>query len=354
MIKATRATAQWNIAKLAFFATITLASGLVFILTPDLLPSAMISALLFFIFVPLIDALERKGVSRVSAVLAVGIGCASLIALFMTWVSPRITKELEGLAEGKSRYTTGITDRLKAQEAKVLGDYAMFKNARLTEKALGWVQKSGDKLWEIVPNVASQLMICLLLVPFLTFILLKDGHEMRRQLLKLVPNRYFETVYTLLSRILDAIGGYVSARILEALIVTTLVTAGCLAAKVPYAILLGLFAGATNPIPYLGPLIGALPGVLLALLEPSMQNQLFWVSAIYIAANLIDMLVIFPVVVAKIVNLHPVVVVIAVILGSQLFGIVGMIVAVPITSILKILIQEIYSRVYNHEHSIAE
>ena len=112
-----------------------------------------------------------------------------------------------------------------------------------------------------------------------------------------------------------------------------------------YAFLLG--CGATNPIPYLGPVIGAVPGILFAILDPVVPNQLAYVLLIYVAANVVDTVLIFPLVVAKIVNLHPLMVIICVILGSQLFGIVGMIVAVPITSILKILIQEAHSRVYD-------
>jgi putative permease len=223
----------------------------------------------------------------------------------------------------------------------------MLKDSRLGEKAMNWVEQSVYKLWGIAPDFATHLLMCVLLVPFLTFILLKDGHKIRRSMLKLVPNRYFETVYSLVSRILDEMGGYVAARILEATLVTVMVTVGCLVLGIPYAILLGVFAGATNVIPYLGPLLGAIPGVLLAALDPAIPNQLVWVTLIYLVANVIDMVVIFPLVVAKIVDLHPVVVIISVILGSQVFGIAGMIVAVPITSILKILIQEVYSRVYN-------
>ena len=81
-------------------------------------------------------------------------------------------------------------------------------------------------------------------------------------------------------------------------------------------------------------------------LHPAVPNQLFWVMAVYVIANVIDMFVIFPLVVAKIVNLHPVVVIISVILGSQFFGMIGMILAVPITSILKILLFEVYAKIY--------
>lgn len=338
---------HWEFAKLAFFLFVLLGVALIFIATPSLFPSALISVLLFFVFSPAIDALERKGLSRTTGVLGVFLVCGLLITFGLTKMTPRISQELDSIQRGSSRFSSDISQKLKIQETELLGRYAMFKDAKLTEKLLSWVKNSTEKLWQTAPNFASQLFMCMFLVPFLTFILLKDAHEIRRQLLKLVPNRYFETVYSLMSRILDEMGGFVAARILEAALVGGLVTLMCLVLGIPYAILLGVFAGATNAIPYLGPILGAIPGLLLAILEPAAPNQLLLVTIVYLIANVIDMLVIFPLVVAKIVDLHPVAVIVSVVLGSQLFGIVGMIVAVPLTSILKILIQELYSKVYN-------
>ena len=86
----------------------------------------------------------------------------------------------------------------------------------------------------------------------------------------------------------------------------------------------------------------------MAIVDPSTHNQLLWVAIVYIAANIVDTMVVFPLVVAKIVNLHPVAVVIAVIIGAQFFGIPGMLLAVPAMSIFKILVQEFYVRIYGH------
>lgn len=335
-------------AKLAFFLFVLVATGIVFIKTPTLFPSALLSVLLFFIFSPIIDSFERKGIPRGSAITGVFLICGMVLAGAATWLTPRISLEIESFQRGSARYSSSVTERLQQHEESLREALPMFKDSNLTERGLEWLRKSIDKMWSVAPNFASHFLIALLLVPFFTFVLLKDAHEIRRSILKLVPNRYFETVYGLVARILDEMGGYVAARIIEAILVAALVTIGCLIFGIPYAVLLGVFAGATNAIPYLGPLIGALPGILLAVLEPAVPNHLFWVSMIYIFANVIDMVLIFPLVVAKIVDLHPIVVVISVILGSQVFGIVGMIVAVPITSILKIFIQELYSRVYNH------
>lgn len=347
-----RKLSNWEIAKLAFFLFVVFGSLSVFTLTPNLFPSALASSLLFFIFAPLIDALERKGVPRTTGIFGLFLVCGLAITAAATTVTPRISLEILTFKEDSSHYGSTMTERLRAQEAQLLGSFPLFKGLHLADKLVDWIHHSIEKFWAIMPNLASQMLVGLLLVPFFTFILLNDAHEIRRSLLKLVPNRHFETVYSLMSRIVDEMGGYVSARIIEAALVTVLVTAGCLVLKIPYAILLGFFAGATNAIPYLGPLLGAIPGVLIAVIQPEMPNQLFWISLVYAVANVIDMVVIFPLVVAKIVDLHPVAVVISVVLGSQLFGIVGMIVAVPITSIVKILIQEVYSKVYNGADAI--
>src|SRR5262249_13170492 len=152
-------------------------------------------------------------------ILAVFLVCGCIIALAVTKVSPRIAHEVESFERGSSRYATDIATRLRAQEQALLGDNPVLKDAHLSEPALAWISQSGDRLLRMAPDLASQLVICLFLVPFLTFILLKDAHEIRRALLKLVPNRYFETVYGLTSRILDEMGGYVAARIIEAVLV---------------------------------------------------------------------------------------------------------------------------------------
>lgn len=339
----------WEFSKLGFFLFVIAATMLVFTMTPALFPSALISVLLFFMFSPIIDSFERKGVPRSHAITGVFMICGLAVAGAASWITPQISAEVDAFHKGSSRFSSGVTDRIKEQEVRLLGNFPFFKNANFTEKVLARVSNSSQQFWSTFPNLASNLLMIVFLAPFFTFILLKDAHEIRRSLLKLVPNRYFETIYGITARMLDDMGGFVAARIIEAILVTAMVCVGCLMFEIPYAFLLGVFAGATNAIPYLGPLIGAVPALLLAIIEPSVPNHLFLVVMIYTISNLIDMVLIFPLVVAKIVDLHPVVVVVSVILGSQLFGIVGMIVAVPITSILKILIQEVYSRVYNHE-----
>ena len=108
---------------------------------------------------------------------------------------------------------------------------------------------------------------------------------------------------------------------------------------------MAVFAGATNLIPYVGPLIGAVPGLLVAVINQNSSGTLALVGAIYVIAQAVDMLFIIPLVVAKIVDLHPVTVVIVIIVGSQIMGVLGMIISVPVASIIKLTFTEFYNHV---------
>ncbi|MBW1643064.1 MAG: AI-2E family transporter [Deltaproteobacteria bacterium] len=110
-----------------------------------------------------------------------------------------------------------------------------------------------------------------------------------------------------------------------------------------YALLLAVFAGLSNLIPYIGPVVGAIPAVLIVLVNSVPGLEFLIVIAVYIVAQLIDNFFIIPLVVAKIVNLHPVTVAIVIIIGAQIEGILGMIISIPVACILKLTITTNYS-----------
>ncbi|MGE4233284.1 MAG: AI-2E family transporter [Bacteriovoracia bacterium] len=336
-----------EIIKLIFFLSVLAVVCTIVIMSSDLLPSFLLSTLIFFIFSPLVNALERRGFKRIYAITIIFLSCGIATTLVTVLFSPHFNMELSIFRNSSDRYNIYIFEKLKEQENAITRLFPVLANAHISENLLTWLNESISKTVNFIPKIASHLFTALFLVPVMSFFLLKDAHTIRRSLLRMVPNRYFETVYSLVSQIIDQMGGYVAARITEAFIISFVISIAFLIFKVPYAILLGLFAGATNAIPYLGPVLGAVPGIALAVLEPTVPNQLFTTSIVYIVGNVIDMSLLFPVLVARVVDLHPLIVILCVLLGSQWFGILGMIIAVPAASIAKILLKEIYSRIYS-------
>ncbi len=192
------------------------------------------------------------------------------------------------------------------------------------------------------PDYLSSIFEWLLLVPMFLYFFFKESKNFGNKLMEAIPNPIFEKSYVLFSHFNTKFGEYIIAKFVEAAILGTLVTIGLLIIGFPYSFLLGFVAGITNILPYIGPVIGFIPAFGIALLSKDPNVSMWGMVIIYTIANLIDMILVFPLLVSKIVNLHPIVVVVSIIIGSQLGGIVGMIVIIPFIAFFKILFKEIY------------
>jgi putative permease len=116
---------------------------------------------------------------------------------------------------------------------------------------------------------------------------------------------------------------------------------------VKFSFLLGLVAAATNIIPYIGPIIGMIPAIAWGLAEFGVSPTFGAILILYFVANAIDLAIVFPILVSKVVDLHPLVVVASVIFGSQSLGIMGMVISIPLAASLKLVILEVYFEVYS-------
>jgi predicted PurR-regulated permease PerM len=182
----------------------------------------------------------------------------------------------------------------------------------------------------------------LVIVPFAVFFFLKEGRRLTHELIELVPNAYFELCLNLIYQINGQIGGYLRGQMLETGIVALLSVVALTLIGLPNAIPIGLMAGAANMIPYLGPLIGGIMASVVALSTGGGGTMVLYVIVAFAVIQMLDNLVVQPIIVAKSVDLHPLLVMLVVSIGSQLLGIMGMLIAVPLTGILKVSTQTIY------------
>lgn len=182
----------------------------------------------------------------------------------------------------------------------------------------------------------------LVIVPFAVFFFLKEGRRITHELIELVPNAYFELCLNLIYQINSQIGGYLRGQMLETGIVALLSVVALTLIGLPNAIPIGLLAGTANMIPYLGPLIGGITASVVAISTGGGGSMVLYVILAFAVIQMLDNLVIQPIIVAKSVDLHPLLVMLVVSIGSQLMGIMGMLIAVPVTGILKASTQTIY------------
>lgn len=241
-----------------------------------------------------------------------------------------------------------LNDKFFAFKVKVFEKYGLKLNIDPVTFIMGKLETHGTDLLSRFPDYLSMLFEWILLVPIFLYFFFMESHKFSRSFLEAIPNPIFEKSYVLFSQFNTKFGEYIIAKFIEATILGSIVTLGLLIIGFPYPFILGFIAGITNILPYIGPILGVVPAIFIALLSKDPNASMIAMLVIFAVANLIDMILVFPLLVSKIVNLHPIVVVVSIMIGSQIGGIVGMIVIIPFIAFFKLLFKEIYKDLSVH------
>lgn len=233
---------------------------------------------------------------------------------------------------------------LLTQEVKERFNYEVTFNP--VDKVIEVGQDTTKSVLVYLPKIIGSLLEWSFIIPLFLFFILKDERTVRFMMMKIVPNNIVEKAYYLYYQFNTKFGDYIFAKFIEAAIVGIVITTGLLLIGYPFAFLLGLIAAVTNILPYIGPILGFLPALVVGLVDQNPNTTLGAMILLYLIANIIDLALVFPVLVSKIVNLHPMIVVVSVIIGSQFGGVVGMIVSIPLAAFFKLLFQEFYLELY--------
>lgn len=183
-------------------------------------------------------------------------------------------------------------------------------------------------------------LIELILVPVLVFYFLADGRALRDEIKLLCPPHWkwrFARIADDLDRVLD---GYIRGQVIMCLIAWVLVTIGLVVLGVPHPFALGLLAGLTRAVPIIGPLLGAIPIALVCLLFSQSLEKTGLLLALFTLMHFVESKVLLPKIIGHEVDLHPVTVILSLLFGMALFGFVGVILAVPLAALVKILLTE--------------
>jgi len=174
-------------------------------------------------------------------------------------------------------------------------------------------------------------------VPVLTFYMLKDSEHFKNQLILVIPKSNRKKILQLFKDIDNVFGKYIRGQIFISSIVGIMTTIVLVLIKVKYPLILGIFAGVSNIIPYFGPIIGMIPTIIFALLDS--PTKALYAMGSYILVQQMESGIITPKIIGESIGLHPIYVIMALIIGGKAFGIVGLIIAVPFAAIIKLCIK---------------
>lgn len=309
-----------------------------------------ISILLALILSPFVQQLEQQGFNRTVSTLLVFIGFGVIIYLALSVVIPKLIFQMNQLVSSLSNFS--FNEELKLLEGKILKVFPFFSQDEISTRIQIFfstqLTNTISHLYDYVSGVVS-IVAVLVIVPFTTFFLLKDSNTIKRELIHLAPNKFFEPSYWILKRVTLQLGRFVRGWIFDATFVGVVIGFGFYFIGIPNALPLGVIAGLGHLIPYFGPLIGAIPAAIISIIQTGDLSQVPLILLIVALTYMVDNGFVQPYVFSKSVDMHPIVIILLIIAGSQLFGLLGMLLAVPTATVIKTAAKEIYFAFKNYK-----
>ena len=307
----------------------------------------IISIVLAQLLHPVVSAVERRmpgrrrypGVTRIVAIVLIYLCALAILGVFLLMTIPPVFTESqefvetlpklyerahEGIESWSAEFTQRIPDELRSE----LEDAVAAGGDVLTAAALGILRRTISGV-----SNALTLIIGLVIVPFFLFYLLKDRQEVLGGALSILSPQTQRRVSDVLHLVNNVVGAYVRGQLFSALIVAVMVFIGLTLLGIKFAAILAIVAGLFGLIPIVGAVLGAVPGVLVAL--ASSPQQALWVALMYIIVQLVESNIISPRIQSNAVRLHPAMVIIVLVCSSEIAGLWGMVVGVPLTAAVR-------------------
>lgn len=298
-----------------------------------------------YLFDPVILAMQRKGLDRGHAFLLLLILTVLSIAVVLMFMPSWL--RLESLGVSSDTFSQRVTAQVSSIERWVNANFPMFRSANIGDQFTTRAAAVASRFFGELPGLITAFIVNLLLVPFIAYFMIRDGKTLKRKIVEVVPNRYFEMTLMMFNRIDQQIGGYLRGRMIECILVgiTQALLMGLVNIFLPQQqiLLIAGVCGITNMIPYLGPVLGTIFGSLLYLGAGLPMTSIYGLVVAAAGAHVVDNVVIAPAVLSHNVDLHPLTVALVLVIGGELMGTLGLLIAIPVASSIKVIAQEFYA-----------
>ncbi|TYQ15995.1 UNVERIFIED_CONTAM: putative PurR-regulated permease PerM [Acetivibrio alkalicellulosi] len=304
----------------------------------------LMAIIIAYLLKPLVIRLERKKIPRKWAILLIYlITVASFVGLVIFIVPHFInnTKELMNtlpdITMEYRNYFNNIVSTIRTSKwPDDIKDYIFKEIEKNTDIAENMVMETLKKTLLGIGKLATAAFD-LLIAMIIAYYLIKDSNSFSKGAITLIPRQWRNGVIGCFREINGLLSNFIQGQIVTALIVGTMITISLFVIGVKYPLILGMLSGILNIIPYFGPVIGAIPAVAIALIES--PTKAFWTIIVVVIIQQIDNAYISPKIIEGRLGLHPVTTILSVLVAGEFFGIVGMLVAVPVVAIIKVIIK---------------
>ncbi len=332
-----------------FFLIFTLVVGFLLYLLQPILSPFIVAALLAYVTDPLADRLEARGLSRTLSVVVVFLVMASVLLLLVVWLLPKLGSQLQVMVKMVPDVLNMVENVwFPWVEANIGISLAGFDLQSLKSLISGHWQQTGSLVKTLFSSVGqSGLAVAawlanLALIPVVMFYLLRDWDVMMDKIGVLLPRNVEKKVTLWAQECDEVLGAFIKGQLLVMMSLGIIYSLGLWAVGLDLALLVGMLAGLASIVPYMGFIVGIVAAGVAAMLQFNDLMILAWVGLVFGVGQALEGMVLTPLLVGDRIGLHPVAVIFAIMAGGQLFGFVGILIALPVAAVIMVLLRHLH------------
>lgn len=319
-----------------------------YLLSSVIIPVVM-SFTLYAIFKPATLYLVRHHVNHSLAILIVLVFLLFFSFIAIGFALPQLVEQM-GLLQAKLPAIFSKLEGFLTRYSAIFSDQIGI-DLNVSEMIISTLSQSSSLGQSLLIDMSNKLVgitIALLLIPFLTYYLLKDFRSVRNRMMNWLPNASFELGWLIYHRVSQQLQAYIRGVLIQSVIMSLVCMVGFSLIGLDIPVLLGCITGILNLVPYVGSVISIVLSLLVAsAMTPFDPSLLYLATLVIMTAQVIDNVVVIPAVIANAVNLHPVQVILGIIIFGSLFGTLGVILAIPAIATAKIIFNNLYADILN-------
>ncbi|HEL9629555.1 TPA: AI-2E family transporter [Streptococcus suis] len=307
----------------------------------------LLTGLLYYLLNPIVDWLEKYKISRTAAISVLFV----LIGLLLVWglavaipsIQEQVTSFAQNLPSNIQKIESHVTTLLENEQFEQFRPTALEMLNKVNDQIISYAQKFSSSAvnWaSSLISTASQIIVAILIMPFILFYLLRDGQQLNAHVTQYLPTKWRSSVSKVLTDVNSQLSNYVRGQVTVAIIVALMFSVMFSLIGLSYPVTLGVMAGFLNLIPYLGSFLAMIPAVILGLIAGPVM--LIKVLIVFMVEQTIEGRFVTPLIIGSSLSIHPITILFVLLTAGQMYGVLGVLLGIPIYASIKVVVKAIF------------
>lgn len=308
----------------------------------------LLTGLLYYLLNPIVDWLEKYKITRTAAISILFVLIGMLLVWGLAVVIPSIQGQVVSFAQNLpsniQKIESQVTTLLENEQFEQFRPTALEILNKVNDQIVSYAQKFSSSAvnWaSSLISTASQIIVAILIMPFILFYLLRDGQHLNRHVTQYLPTKWRSSVSKVLTDVNAQLSNYVRGQVTVAIIVALMFSVMFSVIGLSYPVTLGVMAGFLNLIPYLGSFLAMIPAVVLGLIAGPVM--LVKVLIVFMLEQTIEGRFVTPLIIGSSLSIHPITILFVLLTAGQMYGVLGVLLGIPIYASIKVVVKAAFN-----------